>query len=55
MYEHKGRWYWMMGIDLAEYRNHMRRRSGEMGNGESGGGGFSLTCPTYRQLVMMLS
>jgi hypothetical protein len=27
MYTHKGRWYWMMGIDLAEYRSHMRRRS----------------------------
>jgi hypothetical protein len=27
MYQHKGRWYWMMGIDLTEYRNHMRRRS----------------------------
>jgi hypothetical protein len=27
MYEHKGNWYWMMGIDLTEYRNHMRRRS----------------------------
>lgn len=27
MFQHKGRWYWMMGIDLAEYRNHMRRRS----------------------------
>lgn len=27
MYEHKGRWYWLMGIELGEYRNHMRRRS----------------------------
>jgi hypothetical protein len=27
MFEHKGKWYWMMGIDLTEYRNHMRRRS----------------------------
>ena len=27
MYEHKGRWYYLVGIDLAEYRNHMRRRS----------------------------
>ena len=27
MYEYKGRWYWMMGIELGEYRNHMRRRS----------------------------
>ena len=23
----KGRWYLLMGVDLAEYRNHMRRRS----------------------------
>jgi hypothetical protein len=27
MFEFKGRWYYMMGIDLGEYRNHMRRRS----------------------------
>jgi hypothetical protein len=27
MYEFKGRWYYLVGIDLAEYRNHMRRRS----------------------------
>lgn len=27
MFEFKGRWYDMVGIDLAEYRNHMRRRS----------------------------
>jgi hypothetical protein len=27
MYMHKNRWYWLMGIDLSEYRNHMRRRS----------------------------
>ena len=27
MFCHKGRWYWLMGVDLAEYRNHMRRRS----------------------------
>ena len=27
MFEHKGRWYLLMGVDLAEYRNHMRRRS----------------------------
>jgi hypothetical protein len=27
MFEHRGRWYWLLGIDLAEYRNHMRRRS----------------------------
>ena len=27
MFEHRGRWYLLMGIDLAEYRNAMRRRS----------------------------
>ena len=27
MFEHRDRWYWLMGVDLAEYRNHMRRRS----------------------------
>ena len=27
MYEHRDRWYLLMGIDLAEYRNAMRRRS----------------------------
>src|SRR5947208_447028 len=27
MFCYRGRWYLLMGIDLAEYRNHMRRRS----------------------------
>jgi hypothetical protein len=27
MYEHKDRWYLLMGVDLTEYRDHMRRRS----------------------------
>lgn len=27
MYAHRDRWYLLMGVDLAEYRNHMRRRS----------------------------
>jgi hypothetical protein len=27
MFEHRDRWYLLMGIDLAEYRNAMRRRS----------------------------
>lgn len=27
MFEYRQRWYLLMGIDLAEYRNHMRRRS----------------------------
>lgn len=27
MFQHRDRWYLIMGIDLAEYRTHMRRRS----------------------------
>jgi hypothetical protein len=27
MFEHHDRWYLLMGVELAEYRNHMRRRS----------------------------
>ena len=27
MFEHRDRWYLLLGVDLAEYRNHMRRRS----------------------------
>ncbi len=27
MFEFRDKWYLLMGIDLAEYRNHMRRRS----------------------------
>lgn len=27
MFPHKDRWYWLVGIDLEEYRSHMRRRS----------------------------
>lgn len=27
MFQHHERWYLMMGIDLGEYRSHMRRRS----------------------------
>ena len=27
MFEHRDRWYLMMGVNLDEYRNHMRRRS----------------------------
>lgn len=27
MFCHRGRWYQMMGVELAEYRDHMRRRS----------------------------
>ena len=25
MFQHRDRWYWLFGVDLAEYRNHMRR------------------------------
>ncbi len=27
MFAYRDRWYWIMGIDLAEYRSNMRRRS----------------------------
>jgi hypothetical protein len=27
MYQYRERWYLLLGVDLAEYRNHMRRRS----------------------------
>jgi hypothetical protein len=27
MFEHQGRWYRLLGVDLSEYRAHMRRRS----------------------------
>jgi len=27
MFQHRDRWYLLMGVDLAEYRNRMRRRS----------------------------
>jgi hypothetical protein len=27
MFEFRDKWYLLMGVDLAEYRNHMRRRS----------------------------
>lgn len=27
MFEFRGRWYFAMGVELGEYRNHMRRRS----------------------------
>ncbi len=27
MFAHKDRWYLLLGVDLAEYRNHMKRRS----------------------------
>jgi hypothetical protein len=27
MFAWKDNWYWMFGVELSEYRNHMRRRS----------------------------
>jgi hypothetical protein len=27
MFAHQDRWYHLLGVDLSEYRNHMRRRS----------------------------
>ena len=27
MFEYKGRWYWLLGVELREYQEHMRRRS----------------------------
>jgi hypothetical protein len=27
MFAHRDRWYWILGVELNEYRNHMRRRS----------------------------
>ena len=31
MFEFRDKWYWLYGIELAEYRNHMRRRSAKWG------------------------
>jgi hypothetical protein len=27
MFQHRDKWYMVLGVDLAEYRSHMRRRS----------------------------
>lgn len=27
MFQFRDRWYWILGVELTEYRNHMRRRS----------------------------
>jgi hypothetical protein len=27
MFQHKDRWYWMLGVELSSYQQHMRRRS----------------------------
>ncbi|HVT90560.1 MAG TPA: HYExAFE family protein [Tepidisphaeraceae bacterium] len=44
MYEHRDRWYKLMGIDLTEYRNHMRRRSPKWET-------VSLSAEDFRQLA----
>jgi len=44
MFEHKDRWYILMGIDLAEYRNHMRRRSAKWET-------VALPAESFRQLA----
>ncbi len=44
MFEHRDRCYVLMGIDLTEYRDHMRNAR-QMGNGLARGGRFSTTCP----------
>lgn len=44
MFEHRDRWYLLMGIDLAEYRNHMRRRSPKWET-------VSLSVESFRQLA----
>jgi hypothetical protein len=44
MYEHRDRWYLLMGIDLNEYRNHMRRRSPKWET-------VSLAADDFRQLA----
>ena len=31
MFDFKDRWYWALGVEVDEYRNHMRRRSPKWG------------------------
>jgi len=47
MFEHRDRWYLLMGIDLSEYRNHMRRRSAKWET-------VSLRSEDFRQLARPL-
>jgi hypothetical protein len=47
MFEHHDRWYLLMGIDLSEYRNHMRRRSPKWET-------VSLSADDFRQLARPL-
>jgi hypothetical protein len=44
MFEHRDRWYMLMGIDLNEYRSHMRRRSPKWET-------VSLSTSDFRQLA----
>lgn len=44
MFEHRERWYLLMGVDLSEYRNHMRRRSPKWET-------VTLTAEDFRQLA----
>ena len=48
MFEHRDRWYWLMAIDLAEYRNHMRRRSSKWET-------VALSAEDFRQLARPIS
>jgi len=43
-FEHRDRWYLLMGIDLSEYRRHMRRRSAKWET-------VSLSAEDFRQLA----
>lgn len=47
MYEFRDRWYMLMGVDLSEYRNHMRRRSPKWGT-------VCLAAQDFRQLARPL-
>jgi len=47
MFAFRDRWYLLMGIDLSEYRNHMRRRSPKWET-------VSLSAEDFRQLARPL-
>jgi hypothetical protein len=47
MYSHRDRWYLLMGVDLNEYRTHMRRRSPKWET-------VSLRAEDFRQLARPL-
>jgi hypothetical protein len=47
MFQHHERWYMLMGIDLEEYRSHMRRRSPKWET-------VSLSAEDFRQLARPL-